>query len=171
MTPETAQQIVDKLAELQLCFATVAPRLTMNLELDRDPYYGFDTPALKLMAKYQVPVLLDSYVKIGAYIPDTARRCGFRPAIQERISSGSKLTPEQAGKYFRDFSELMSEKMSEGQPFKMAAFSVALTSEAYEKVYEKVAPILREIAKEPRHMNSQSARIIFGTVLEKGTAV
>lgn len=168
-SPEKVQEIVDKLAELQLCFPAVAPRLLMNLELDRDLYFGFESPALKTMAKYQIPFLLEHYVKIGAFIPDRTRRSGYRPLILQRISNGSKMTPEQAGKYFRDFAEMMSEKMVEGKPFKMAAFSVALTPEKYEKVYESVAPILREIAKEPVQQNSQSTRIIFGTVMERAT--
>lgn len=167
MDAERRRAIADQLAELQLCFPSVAPRLTMNLELDRNAYFGFDTPSLALLAKYQVPMLLEAYERIGAFTKDSSRKSGYRTVIQHRFSNGASLTNAQLAKYFGDYANIVSEKIAEGQPYKMAAFSVALTPEVFEKVYATIAPILKEISQESPKEGSYPARIVFGTVLEK----
>jgi hypothetical protein len=167
MNPElTEQDIASQLAELQLSFPVVAPRLLMNLELDRSPYFGFDTPMLKMLAKYQVPILIDSYLRLGAFARDSERNCGYRPKVKYRITNGTGKTNEQKAEYFRNFANLVSDRIAEGHPNKMAAATFVLTPEQHNELLQKIMPILRDLRSTQPGPNAKGVRIAFCSVLE-----
>ncbi len=161
------QEVVSQLAELQISFPVVAPRLLMNLELDRDPYFGFDTPVLRILGKYQVPILIDSYLRLGAFARDASRNCGYRPKIKYRITNSTGKTNEQKAEYFRNFAGLISERIAEGNPNKMAAATFIMTPEQHDELLQKIMPILRDIRSITPGPEARGVRIAFCSVLEE----
>jgi hypothetical protein len=162
----TESEVASQLAELQISFPVVAPRLLMNLELDRDPYHGFDTPVLKILAKHQIPILIDGYLRLGAFARDADRNCGYRPKVKYRITNGTGKTPEQKAEYFRNFANLVSERIAEGHPNKMAAATFIMTPEQHDELLQKILPILRDIRSTQPGPNARGVRIAFCSVLE-----
>ena len=160
------QEIAAELAQLQLSFPTVAPRLLQNLTLDRDPFFGFNTPVLRLQAEHQIPFLLESYVEIGAFVADNERICGLRPAFQHRITDETGKTAAAKAAYFKGFADFVGDKILENKPSKMAAFNVALSLDSFEKLYEKVRPLLKQILAEEDVALGHPASIVFCAVLD-----
>lgn len=162
----TEKEIVDQLAELQLSFPIVAPRLLMNFELDRDPYYGFDTPVHKTMAKYQVPFLIESYLRLGAFAEDPTCKCGYRPLVRHRVSDGTSLTREKKSEYLRNFANLVTERVAEGHPHRMAAATFVMTQEQHDDLIKQVMPIFQTVRSVPPSPDTKGVRIMFCTVME-----
>lgn len=160
------QEIADQLAELQLSFPVVAPRLLMNIELDRELFFGFDTPVLKILGKHQIPILIDAYLRIGAFTRDADRNCGYRAKVKYRVTNGTGKTPEQKAEYFKNFSSLICERIAEGHPNKMAAATFIMTPEQHTEFLQKVMPILRDLRSTQPGPNARGVRIAFCSVME-----
>jgi hypothetical protein len=160
------QVVAERLAELQLSFPVVAPRLLMNLEMDRDPYHGFETPVLRILAKHQVPILIDSYLRLGAFARDMQTNCGYRTKVKHRVTDGQGKTKEQKAEYFKNFSSLVAERISEGHPNKMAAATFLMTEQQHEELLQKIMPVLRELRSVPPGPNARGVRVVFCSLME-----
>lgn len=163
----TEKEIADRLAELQLSFPVVAPRLLMNLELDRDLYHGFTTSVQKTMAKYQVPYLLEQYLSLGVFVPDSARKCGYRAQVKYRITDQTGKNNEQKAAYLKDFASVVSERIAEGNHSRMAAATFVMTHEQYSEVVKKIMPTLREIRSVEPGPDTVGVRILFCALKEE----
>lgn len=168
MTNELSEkEIADRLAELQLSFPVVAPRLLMNLELDRDIFHGFNNSVQKTMAKYQVPYLMEQYLKIGVFLPDSSRKCGYKAKIIYRITDQTGKTNEQKAAYLKDFASVISERIAEGNSSRMAAATFVLTQEQYSEVVKKVLPVLRELRSVEPGPDTVGVRFLFCALKEE----
>lgn len=166
LSQECIEAINEKVAELMLCFPSVAPQLNMNIELDKDPYEGFDEPRLKTLAKHQVPLLLKLYEDIGAFVRDSSRMCGYRSHLTQ-VGSDKKMSPTQLSRYLQNYADDVSTRIVRGHPYKIAAFSVPLTEESCDKLYRHLMPMLREIAGEPLKPGARPFHLVFGSVHER----
>jgi hypothetical protein len=159
-------EIADRLAELQLSFPVVAPRLLMNLELDRDSYFGFDSPVLRVLAKHQVPILIDSYLRLGAFARDLQSNCGYRAKIKHRVTDGKNKTKEEKAEYFRGFANLIAERIAEGHPNKMHASTFVMTEQQYEELIQKIMPTLRDLRSISPSSDARGVRVVFCGLME-----
>lgn len=156
--------VVEKLAELESCFPNVAPRLLVNLTSDLHLMSGFDTPLLKITAKHQVPVLLESMVQIGAIVVDASRSCGYRPVLPSSVSDEIAAESQTASQAFMDYAAVLSERISRGNPYKLAAVNIPLTEAALEKVQKKIMPVLQQYASTQDVEAGVGVKLVFGFV-------
>lgn len=160
------KQIADQLADLQISFPNIAPRLLLNLEMDRDVFHGFDTPVQRAMAKHQVPFLLESYVRIGAFKIDKKRGSGYSPLIKNWYTDGKGKSPAARSMYFKSFSDLITDRIAEACPSKMAAATLKMTPERLTKLQDSIWPILKEYLNQEDE-DGLGVNIIFCSVLDK----
>lgn len=156
--------IFERLAELENCFPSIAPRLILNLNLDTDLNTGFDTPLLKVMARHQIPVLLEAFLQIGAFVPDTSRKCGYRPVLAQEFAPTGAEAGMEAQQVFRDYADVMSERMARGNPYKLAAVNVPMSDEILEKIQSRILPVLQQLASESDVQNGVGVKLVFGCV-------
>lgn len=160
------KELIDRIDELCECFPMVSARVLTNIRLDDDLMAGFESPATRLMAKYQIPVLLDSLVKLGAFVPDESRRSGYRQALKLNVSDETVAEPQEAQTYFRDYARLCSERITEGCPYRMLAIKVPMNRDIIERVQTAILPVLGELANLPQVEAPLGSRVVFGVVSE-----
>lgn len=164
--PPNLRELINRIDELNECFPVVAPRVLTNIRIDEDIMSGFDTPASRVMAKYQVPVLLESLVSLGAFVRDESRRCGYRQTVSLNVSDETVSGPREAQTYFRDYARLFSERIIDGCPYRMLALKVPMNEEIIERVQKAILPVLGEMANLPQVEAPLGARFVFGVVRE-----
>lgn len=157
----------EKLSELESCFPSIAPRLIVNITYDLDLFTGFETPLLRVMAKHQVPVLVDAFVQCGAFVQDDTRKCGLKPVLPPHVTSHEALVSEETRRLFKDYAGVVSDRISKGSPYKLAAVNIPLTDEMLEKVQSRIMPVLKQFAAAPDVEGGVGVKLMFGFVKDK----
>lgn len=164
--PPNLRELINRLDELHDCFPVVAPRVFTNIRIDEDIMSSFETPADRVMAKYQVPVLLESLVSLGVFVRDDSRRCGYRQTVTLNINDETASGPHEAQTYFRDYARLFSERIIDGCPYRMLALKIPMNEEIIQRVQNAILPVLGELANLRQVEAPLGARFVFGVVRE-----